>query len=1591
VTYDKNRRIFNAAFLLLTLALIATRPVWLRTEVPIQVHARPSPATTTELQRSTSTSATTAQANGLPIMTTLDSISAKATNRFLVRQDLRWSQPIPEPLFARFAEWVEDYRHAGAAQKVILEAEGIVIARERRNAMHDLIQTNPARALELTVPLGVRRSVPGTVAEFLEERLSGRGSLDVFAALAEPGQEGKVTPAFRVATLQGRDYRAFVYGRRLGEPTRRNIPLNGVAVDDVFAVSENPLRLLESEELLEVASGREEPICAVSGNSTSIGETPVAADLGGSFKFFCAPAHAAQFNEQLIQAEVAGDGGGGEVQANARTEGTKRLLFIRVDFSDLPGAPFPDATGVNLISGLNDFFMEQSYGRSSFFLNAVGSEITPTLRMPQTASYYGGNNAYYQLRSDARAAAAAAGYVLSNYDYDLYCFGAVPGWYWAGLGYVGASGVWLRSYFTVGVAGHELGHNYGLNHANFWDTGDQGTANDDASVEYGDMFDTMGSANGGSYHFNARYKSYMNWLTSSETHTVSSSGTYRIFPHDDPVTTGLRGLRIVRSSTTNYWVEFRQRFTANKWLMNGAGIRWAGNGNERSHLLDATPGSPDGKIDSALVIGRTFSDRPAGIHVTALRKGGTVPESLDVAVNLGTFPGNLPPSIVVTPGATAANPGATVTFSATATDNDGDALAYYWDFGDGTFGTNGALAAKSWPAAGEYVVRCVASDMKGGIGSDSIVVTVGNPTTYRITGQVSANGSPAEGVRVAVSSVKVTYTDSDGTYTLAGLPAGSYTVSATLDGATFNTTGFANPVSVGPNASGVNFASSSGGAGVTNPASVTLTSPVNNATYSGPASVFLAASATPATGGSIAKVEFYQSATKLGEDASFPYSFTWNAAPVGNYSLTARAIQGSGTTVTSAPVAIYVTPTAPAIASQPQSQTVSAGGAAIFAVTVSGTSPFAYRWRFNGTDINGSGNASLSLFNVQIPQAGNYSVVISNAAGVVTSSVATLTVSCSYNLTANGRSFSASGSAGSVGVASQGSCSWSVANVPTWMTITSGNGGSGNGTVNYFVTTNSSGSSRSATLLIGGQSYTVTQSAPDLIPPTVAFTAPGANASFTNAQISVAGSADDNDAVWRVDVSVGSGTFAPASGTDSWIASVALAPGTNYIRVRSVDVSGNISATNTRSVFCAVPGTLSLVVNGKGHVKGATNGQSLHIGKICKLVAAPMAGFVFSNWTGDVSGDSPTLSFLMQSNLAVAANFVTNPFVPVKGVFNGLFHESNEVRVTSSGSFILKLTSKGNYTASLRLAGAKLRASGRFDLDGRASAIVPRTGSNPLTLSLAVDLSGSDRITGTVSDESWTAHLLGDRAAGGTTNPAAAPGKYTLILLGSPGTALAPGGDSYGTASIDSRGNIRVKGSLADKTVIASRTSLSRDGHWPLHIPLYAGKGGLLGWINFKSGPATDLDGVMSWIKPAISTAPFYPNGFTSEAALLGSRYVPPVGSTGRVLELTNTVVLFAGGNLMQSITNDVMLGPGSKIVNASPNPLVLKFTASSGMYKGTFLSPGAARPVSFKGVVLQKGKYGSGYFLGTDLSGWVGFGQGSLSPANPFEPASVR
>jgi hypothetical protein len=499
----------------------------------------------------------------------------------------------------------------------------------------------------------------------------------------------------------------------------------------------------------------------------------------------------------------------------------------------------------------------------------------------------------------------------------------------------------------------------------------------------------------------------------------------------------------------------------------------------------------------------------------------------------------------------------------------------------------------------------------------------------------------------------------------------------------------------------------------------------------------------------------------------------------------------------------------------------------------------------------------------------------------------------------------------------------------------------------------------------------------DVTRPTVAFTFPAANARLTTTVVTIRGTAFDKVGLDRVEYQVGSSSFVAATGTTTWEAEISPTPGTNVVRVRSVDSAGNLSLTIQRSFIHVVTAPLVLSTTGNGAVAGAVNGQQLEIGRSYSLSATPGAGFVFSNWTGSVSSNSPKLTFRMETGTTITANFIPNPFSGVVGKFHGLFwDQDNGAEHGSSGFFTLTTTDRGSYTATFLADGGKFSTSGQLDLEGRATNSVARRGTSSLIVTWAVQLDGSDEVTGTVSDGAWLAGLRGDRAIfSARTNPYTNAGKYTFVLPGTPELATMPGGDSYGTVSVDPNGMVALKGFLSDKTVAVQKVPLSKNGEWPLYVSLYSGKGSLISWVAFINEETSDFSGDLTWSKPTVSNAKYYSSGFTNSHPITGSRYSAPVGSTNRILNLTEADVVFTGGNLPEAYTNEVDLGFSSKVTNNTPAiRLSFTFILPTGLFKGNFTPPGAAKAFPFGGAVLQRATNASGYFSGTNQSGRVSF-----------------
>ena len=118
-------------------------------------------------------------------------------------------------------------------------------------------------------------------------------------------------------------------------------------------------------------------------------------------------------------------------------------------------------------------------------------------------------------------------------------------------------------------------------------------------------------------------------------------------------------------------------------------------------------------------------------------------------------------------------------------------------------------------------------------------------------------------------------------------------------------------------------------------------------------------------------------------------------------------------------IRLCVVPIAPAITTQPQNQTVTAGANVTFSVTASGKPAPTYQWLFDGTAISGATSSTLALNNVQPASAGYYSVLVTNSTRSLTSDQAILTV----NSAGGGSSGGSGGGGGGGGAPSLWCCS----------------------------------------------------------------------------------------------------------------------------------------------------------------------------------------------------------------------------------------------------------------------------------------------------------------------------------------------------------------------------------------------------------------------------------------------------------------------------------------------------------------------------------------------------------------------------------------
>ncbi|RAJ06529.1 chitinase [Chitinophaga skermanii] len=285
-----------------------------------------------------------------------------------------------------------------------------------------------------------------------------------------------------------------------------------------------------------------------------------------------------------------------------------------------------------------------------------------------------------------------------------------------------------------------------------------------------------------------------------------------------------------------------------------------------------------------------------------------------------TIPGNKPPvaSITSPTNNTTFNAPANITINAAASDTDGVVKSVRFYNGTALLGTDTtAPYSYTWSnvAAGTYVLKAVASDNAGALGTSANVTVVvntvvnklpvvsitspANNASFTLPANITINAaaSDSDGVVKSVrfysgTTLLATDTTAPYSYTWSSVAAGTYSLTAVatddLNGSKTSTA--------------VNIT-------VTNPnnalPTVSITSPANNTSYTAPASITINATAADSDG-TIKQVQFYNGTTLLNTDTTAPYSYTWANVANGTYTLTAKATDNDNGSTTSTGVTVIV-------------------------------------------------------------------------------------------------------------------------------------------------------------------------------------------------------------------------------------------------------------------------------------------------------------------------------------------------------------------------------------------------------------------------------------------------------------------------------------------------------------------------------------------------------------------------------------------------------------------------------------------------------------------------------------------------------------
>ncbi len=276
--------------------------------------------------------------------------------------------------------------------------------------------------------------------------------------------------------------------------------------------------------------------------------------------------------------------------------------------------------------------------------------------------------------------------------------------------------------------------------------------------------------------------------------------------------------------------------------------------------------------------------------------------------------------------------------------------------------------------------------------------------------------------------------------------------------------------------------------------------------------------------------------------------------------------------------------------------------------------------------------------------------------------------------------------------------------------------------------------------------------------PVIAMSSPVSGTRVTNSTVTLRGTASDNGAIDRILCKVNDRPYEVLSGTTDWTGVISLSAGTNIICVKAVDSGGLESAELARGLTYVVTEPITVAVNGRGTVS-PRNGQFLEIGKAYTASITPATGFSFANWTGAVSTNRSSFTFVMCSNMTLIANLtdgvrptltivspgsgarLTNGLVTLRGRASDNLSVA-QVLCSLNGEPFQLASGTTNWSAPMHLrAGRNVITAKALDETGKESAIVSRVVTNVVRMPISMNVVGR----GTVSPTNGRVLEIGKR------------------------------------------------------------------------------------------------------------------------------------------------------------------------------------------------------------------------------------------------------